>query len=117
MIKGKDRSKQEAMDILHKVLQRGDTVYTVLRHVSKSGMQRRIDCYCIGEDRKPFFLSGYIGKVLGLRHDFKKGGLVVNGCGMDMGFHIVHSLSSAMFRGPNGEYSHEGAYALKHEWI
>jgi len=114
MIKGKDRSKQEAMDMLHKVLQRGDTVYTVLRHVSKSGMQRRIDCYCIGEDRRLVFLSGYVGTVLGLRHDY---GLVVNGCGMDMGFHIVHSLSSAMFRGPNGEYLSIGAYALKHEWI
>lgn len=117
MSEEKERAKQEAMDMLRKVLKRGDTVYTVLRHVSKSGMQRRIDCYCIGEDRRPFFLSGYIGKVLGLRHNYKKGGLVVNGCGMDMGYHIVHSLSSAMFRGSKGEYSNEGAYALKHEWI
>src|SRR5690606_26595187 len=101
------RYKQEAMEMLHKLLKQGDTVYTVLRHVSKSGMQRRIDCYCIGEDRRLVFLSGYVGTVLGLRHDYKKGGLVVNGCGMDMGFHIVHSLSSAMFRVPNGEYSHE----------
>lgn len=107
--------EQHARTMLLKMLKPGDTVYTVLRHVSKSGMQRRIDCYTIGEDRRLQYLSGYM-EALGLGKRGKKDqGLVVNGCGMDMGFHLVNSLSITLFC--PGKYTHEGAYALKHEWI
>lgn len=103
----------EAM--LGKILKPGDTVYTVLRHVSTSGMQRRIDCYAIGEDRRPVYLSGYM-EAIGLGKRGKKDqGLVVKGCGMDMGFHLVNNLSMHLYC--NNGYTHDGAYALKHEWI
>lgn len=55
-------------------------------------------------------------EAIGLGNRGKKGqGLVVNGCGMDMGFHLVNNLSMHLFC-PE-KYTHEGAYALKHEWI
>jgi hypothetical protein len=107
-------TKEEARERLLTLLKPGATVYTVLRHVSSSGMSRRIDCYTIQENR-PLYLSGYM-EALGIAKRQKgKEGLVVGGCGMDMGFHLVNSLSIALFC--PGKYTHEGAYALKHEWL
>lgn len=122
------QEREEALERLRKWIKPGDTLYTVLRHVSPSGMSRRIDVYLI-EDNEPRFLSGNISKVLGYRlHD--KGGLVVNGCGMDMGFEVVYNLGRTLFpegfklpdgvRGRNGDtsgYDNDGGYALKHRWL
>jgi hypothetical protein len=36
----------------------------------------------------------------------------VNGAGMDMGFHLVYNLSSALFHGQE-----RAGYVLKQEWI
>ena len=93
----KAEAKAEAIAVLRKRLKPGDTVYTVLRHVSASGMSRRIDLYVIRGNR-PEFLTGWVGKVLGYTHH-KDGGLLVGGCGMDMGFHLVHSLGYALWGG------------------
>lgn len=117
--------EQHAHAMLLKMLKPGDTVYTVLRHVSKSGMQRRIDCYTIGKDRRLQYLSGYM-EALGIaKRGRKDQGLVVNGCGMDMGFHLVYGLGATLWpngtKKPhgmrNGEPDLAGGYALKHEWI
>ena len=76
-------------------------------------MQRRIDFYVLKENR-PQYLSGYMEAIgLGRLHD--KGGLVVNGCGMDMGFHLAYSLSRMVFKG-DGQKRYPG-YRLRHEWI
>ena len=108
---------QEAKARLLELLDRGDTVYTVLRHVSRSGMFRRIDLFVIKERKKSgktrpdlCYLSGYAEKLLGYRRpEFGKGeGLGVSGCGMDMGFHLVHELSYHLFK---------DGYALNHKWI
>lgn len=99
--------KAEAIDQLSKLIPRGSTVYTVLRHVSASGMTRRIDLYCIN-DGCLRFISGYADHVgLAKRHK-SKSGLIVGGCGMDMGFHLVYNLADIMY---------QDGYALKHEWI
>lgn len=120
--------KAEAIAELKKILKPGDTVYSVLRHVSASGMSRRIDFYAlVTEDRKPRlrFLSGYIARAVGLRRHPRKDGLVVGGCGMDAGFHVVYELGATMWpKGTakphgtrNGEPDTDGGYALRHEWI
>ena len=52
-------------------------------------------------------------------------GVVVQGCGMDMGFDLVYSLGYAIWpKGTpkphgkrNGEPDRDGGYALKHSWI
>ncbi|HYE77817.1 MAG TPA: hypothetical protein VEI97_07515 [bacterium] len=113
----KAEEKAEAIARLRELLPHGSRVYTVLRHVSSSGMSRRIDLYTI-RDNEPVFLTGYVGKALGYRHD-RKGGLVVGGCGMDMGFHLVHSLSYAI----HGMEKHDAkgdersGYTLRHDWL
>ena len=119
----KETERQEAIEELRNILKPGDTVYTVLRHVSRSGMSRGIDLYCI-KDNEPRWITGYAGKAIGTPQSLKdwhnEAGLRVHGCGMDMGFHVVYSLSRALF--PAGfETGHglnpDGGYALKHRWL
>jgi len=90
-------------------LKPGDTVYTVLRHVSASGMQRAIDLYII-RDNMPLRLTWLVAVVLDMTYSRKREGLVVNGCGMDMGWHVVYELSYALFG-----TARDGQ--LRHEWI
>ena len=104
--------KEEAIDRLKGWLAPGDTVYTVLRHTSRSGMSRLIDLYAFRTDDagKLFkvYLSYNAATVLGWKYDDGKHAMKVGGCGMDMGFHAVYTLSRALF----GD-----GYALNHEWI
>lgn len=133
----------EARGKLLEILKPGDTVYTVLRHVSRSGMRRRISLFYFKAadhgEVSPLWLDGYAAQVLDLQHpaDSKAGdGLSIDGAGMDMGFHLVYSLSRVLFNGycdgsPRGkrgrhvphsnngpacEYR-DGGYALQHRWL
>ena len=115
---GKRKRKEYAIAELRKLLKVGDTVYTILRHVSNSGMSRRIDLYTIKDNRMQF-LTGYAAHATGWKWG-DKAGLVVGGCGMDMGFHVVYTLSSILF--PEGfdegqDKRRDGGYALRHQWI
>jgi hypothetical protein len=68
-----------------------DTIYTVIRHVSNSGMQREISVKMIDAGRI-IHLDYLVGEALGFKSG-KHNGLVVKGCGMDMGFHLVDSIN------------------------
>lgn len=135
--------KDEARARLLSILKPGDTVYTVLRHVSRSGMQRRIDLYSIDKTDGSLTYLTRSAAVLGSDTVSDKGGIIVNGCGMDMGFSLVSNLSRYLWpdgftcigeRGPNGRrcpsndhmngdrdytphHHKSGGYALRHEWI
>lgn len=108
--------KTEAIEQLKKILAPGDTVYAIIRKVSKSGMSRTIDLY--GKDY--MYLTGYISQALGWRRD-KSGALKVTGCGMDMVFHTVYCLGCALWPNGtpqphgtrNGQPDRDGGYALK----
>lgn len=115
--------RDECRAKLIEILKPGDTVYTVLRHISSNGMQRRIDLYVV-RDGALRYLSGYAADLLDMRrHD--QGGIVVRGCGMDEGFELVYNLGAALWPDGtpephgtrNGEPDRTGGYALKHEWI
>jgi len=138
----KETERQDAIEELRKVLRPGDTVYTILRHVSRSGMTRGIDVYRMA-DKQPVWITGYVGKAIGQPQSFKDWnnsyGLRISGCGMDMGFHVVNTLSYILFPDSfecigegcpandhvNGDRDYTphmhskgaGAYALKHEWL
>lgn len=105
----------DARKMLAKLCPVGTTVHTVIRHVARSGMSRRIDLYVIHKNRLAC-LSHYIAILEGYRVH-KSGGLTVQGCGMDMGFHLVHNLSYALHGyEKTSRVSHPG-YTLTHEWI
>ena len=131
-------TKSQAADAaacLRKLLRPGRTVYTVLRHVSRSGMMRSIDLYVIVPPRDGYpadirCITGSVAAVLGYPIDRGNGGLRVCGCGTDMGFHVVYSLGRALWprgfklarnqHGRNGDTSgcdSDGGYALNHRWL
>ena len=135
-----EAARAESIEMLRTILTPGDTVYCILRHVSRSGMQREISLRVMDKDSegKPWLryidtlAARAIGERIG-RHD----GIVMDGCGMDMGFQLVYLLSSALWPDGwkcigngcpsndhsngaprNGEMSHRSSgYALRSEWI
>ena len=96
----KATEKAEAIKALREMLKPGDTVFCSLKKRSASGMCRCIDFRIFrGDIRNPHsdWLSYRIAKALGYTFDEKTEAVKVKGCGMDMGFHVVDSLSYALF--------------------
>lgn len=118
------KKEQKALDmayareqLLTHYVSEGDTVYTVLRSVSSSGMSRTISLK-VAKDGKILDLTYYASIVLDWPLVEVNGSraLRVGGCGMDMGFHTVYTLSSVLFR-EEGEKMHcDAGYALNHAW-
>lgn len=102
--------REKAIEYLKEILSPGDTVYTILKHVSRSGMYRVIDLVVpVLHDNKPVIihLSWNAAKLLG-GYDKNHEGCKAKGCGMDMGFSLVHDLSYVLF---------QDGYALKQSWL
>lgn len=104
----KNNEKQKALETLRKAIKPGEVIYTILRHCSASGMRRVIDVYVM-RDNEPLGYSWSVAHAIGATYNRKHEGVQVNGCGMDMGFHIVYSLSYAL--------GFEGEDRLRHRWI
>jgi hypothetical protein len=77
----------------------GDTIYTILRHVSPSGMTRWI-APVIYQNGDPRYLSYAIAETGLYPYDRNRDALKVSGCGMDMGFDVVYNLGRTLF--PDG---------------
>ena len=111
----------EAREWLRGPLKPGDTVYTVLRHVSRSGMSRVIDLYklYVTEEGKPgrLWISGHVATALDMKRHKRFDGVVIGGCGMDMGFALVHALSYALYPDGQDASGAKPGYAFKHEWL
>ena len=95
----KQREQSEAVDTLKQWgLVDGSTVYAKVNRVSASGMSRNIALYIVDKkEGRPVDISYHASKALewGYRDGYD-GGVKVSGCGMDMLFHTVYSLSYAM---------------------
>lgn len=109
----KQQRAEDAKAYLLRYCQPGTRVYCVLRHCSESGMKRVIQLYAVSDaiDREEGDLvkiGHWAAAVLDRRFDCDRNGVVCNGCGMNMCFELVYSLSQALF-GPG-----EGR-ALTHE--
>lgn len=92
---GKAAILAQTKEKLRKVFPVGALVQTQLLHVSSSGMSRRISV-----------LAAVDGRVVRMDHDVAlaigysvsdNGGMIVGGCGMDMGFHVAYSLGRALY--------------------
>jgi hypothetical protein len=76
----------------------GETIYTMVTHVAPSGVSRWIRVFVM-RDNAPRDISWPVSRVLGYPVNTRNHeGLDVGGCGMDMGYHVVYSLSRAIFR-------------------
>jgi len=118
----KEEEKREAIDKLKEILKttkkrevwrNGESkmvpvLYTIIRHVARSGMSRSIDVISISEDGEVYNISYLVKTVLDMKLDTTNGGVKIGGCGMDMGFAIVYNLANKLYG--NG-------YAIHQEWL
>lgn len=103
-----ERDMQDALEKLRALLPKGTAVYTILRHVSASGMTRDISVV-IPRDGGSILTLDFLIERAGLGKRGPKGkGIRVTGAGMDMGFHVVYHLGRALYR---------DGYALDHSWL
>ena len=86
---------EESKIELRKLINPGDTIYTMIKHVSRSGMYRVIDLYVM-KNNKPYRISGIASDLLE-GYDMRHEGCKASGCGMDMGFHLVYNLSYTLY--------------------
>ena len=72
------------------------TVYGTVNSVSRSGMSRRIEFYVATEKNEIHRIGYYIAKIAGYPYNVDKGGILVNGFGMDMIFSVLSNFNYAM---------------------
>lgn len=104
--KTKKQKKHDSMiyaeSRLDELLNSHQEIFCIIRHVSQSGMTRHISFFIIdNRDNKPLFLDNLISDYLDYRPNKTYTGLVVNGCGMDMAFSVVHHLQEQMKHSKN----------------
>lgn len=126
-------TQETAADRLRKYFAPGDTAHTILLHVSASGMSRHIAVIATEKNKwnsnpkqsVPVNVSGLVATLLDRKMNKGCTGIVIGGCGMDMGFEIVYSMGKALWpegtdkphSTRNGEPDSDGGYAIKHRWI
>lgn len=103
----KDADRQQAIEYLKETVKPGDTIYVILRNVSKSGMSRLIDLYLIKNSR-PFRITWNAARTLQVPYDRRREALRIGGCGTDVAFEAVYNLGWALFNDTG---------ALTHQWI
>lgn len=101
----------DALDVLRTAFPVGSVVYTYVTRVTASGASRRMGVVAVTpeHDGTPAARSVTIlaARALGYRLN-DDGTMTVPGGGMDMGFHVAHSLSTLL---------HRDGYALSHRWL
>ena len=91
----KDEQEQARKD-LRKMLKPGAEVKVVQRHVSSSGMSRRLSLFYVDGRGKMFDITRNAAAAMGerLQDDWT---IKVGGCGMDMHFATVYGLSRSLY--------------------
>jgi hypothetical protein len=114
---------QEDIDRLKEwIAANNNTVFTVMRHVSSSGMMREISVVIplMTPNKDPdrrmsavrqfvhpsYTIAGLLGRGYSERHGHNS--VICKGCGMDMGFDLVYQLSQVLY----GD-----GYKIHQEWI
>ena len=133
LTKAQEESRQWAEKFLKEIFEpqlkagKRPEVITVLKHVSASGMRREIT-----------LLTSHEGQLINLNQAAcalmqdkcgKHDGIIVPGCGMDMGFHLVYNLGLSLWgfdrlkklgipphSTRNNKPDFDGGYALRQRW-
>jgi hypothetical protein len=100
----KKQHAQESIEALRELLKPGDTVWTKVDHVARSGMSRRISLY-VAVNSEIRNITWHVARAMGDPVKQRDGyvqdvGLWVSGCGMDMCFNTVYNLGRVLF--PDG---------------
>ena len=120
----KIQERIEALNFVRGLTDEDNRIYVSQVHVSRSGMQRRLRLYWMDttQEYPKVDITYHASKILGWSMDNR--GLKVDGCGMDMHFHTVYTLSGYLYPdgfkvegvGRNGDTSgwdDNGGYYLK----
>jgi hypothetical protein len=99
--------KKDLERLLKEWFPKGSTAYTTVVHVARSGMSRHIKVFVAPKKGVIQDVSGYVADYLDWRYT-KKEAVFVGGCGMDMGFHLIYTLSSVLY---------DDGYAIKQSWV
>ncbi len=93
-------------------------LFTTLRSVSRSGMSRVIAVFAVPQNKsiasEPVDITRVVAEVLDrkIKQTDCGTGIVVSGCGMDMGFELVYSLSQVLFG-----FEDRGGYKITQNWL
>lgn len=101
----KKEAQEEAIERLRKEIKPGDTLHTIARHVSSSGMSRSISIVqlkCHRGKPQSYDWSYLVAKAIDEKIDQDHEGIRIAGAGMDMGFELVYRLSWALYGGKRG---------------
>jgi hypothetical protein len=102
------KAKQAKLDqdyarerLLQHYLEQGSTVYTILRKISSSGMTHHYSLVVANREGKIEDITYYTAHAIGWTLIESNGhrAIKVSGCGMDMSFHLVSTLSAVLFKG------------------
>lgn len=102
LTKARQAERVEAIAELRGLLPEGATVYSIVRSVARSGMSREISFMMfVGREPAqtplPYYLSRLFALAIGWRMSKNdRAAIVVHGCGMDMCFHTLDCVRSAM---------------------
>jgi hypothetical protein len=96
-------------------LKPNDRVYTLVRHVSASGMSRDLSLF-VAINGEIIDITYYAAHAIGWRLVERNGrrAIRVHGAGMDMGFHTVYTLASVLYR---GAVEGDAGYSLQQEGL
>lgn len=103
LTKAQKEERAQAIVRLREMIEPGDTVYTILRRVSRSGMSREVSVMLLSPDERPGknpvvdLHPNYLTATALGRRQGKSDGIIMDGGGMDMGFALVYELSSVLF--------------------
>ena len=100
----------EKKELKQLIRRAGNYIYVVQKSVSSSGMTRKINLYIkMKESPSMKMINRDFCDVTGWSMD-GDGRIIVGGCGMNMHFHTVYTLSICLFGHKN-----DGGYKLKYE--
>ena len=83
--------------MLKDIIKQNDEILYKVTHVAKSGMSRHIQFFKI-KDNNLLNLTYNICDEFNYTFKDKTRSLYIQGCGMDMGFHVIYNLSRDLFK-------------------
>jgi hypothetical protein len=90
-------------------------IHTITRHVSSSGMSRDISLiYATSAGLTNITYSAALALGWPLSEKSGNRAVRVSGCGMDMGFHLVYTLSRVLYR---DAVEGDAGYYLQQQWL
>jgi len=111
MSKLTEERREELVKILRPFFRKNSTAYCSLKRCSNSGSYRHIQILATKKNRI-YNLSCYVAELCGLSWKDDTSSVGVSGGNMDMGFHIVNTMSYYLY--PNKK---RGEFYVHSQWI